>query len=117
MERYENICKMIAEQQKGKEGTPAWMVGEQLKEIASREPVSAELLEKDLAVTEMNLEKAADQIKKKADELHKAQKGNCVCVPPNVAEEVLRKFYGLPKKGETVDQPAATEVLDLGDFL
>lgn len=117
MERYEKVCELIAEQQKGKEGTPAWMVGEQLKEIASREPVSAELLEKDLAVPEMNLAKAADQIKKKADELHKAQKGNCVCVPPDVAEEVLRKFYGLPKKGETIDRPTGPEVLDLGDFL
>ncbi len=117
MERYENICNMIAEQQKGKEGTPAWMVGEQLKEIASREPVSAELLEKDLAVPEMNLEKAADQIKKKADELHKKQKGNCVCVPPDVAEDVIRKFYGLPKRGETVYKPTGPQVLSLADFL
>ena len=44
--------ELIAQQQKGHEAQPRFMIGEQLKEIAAREPLCAEILEKDLTVKE-----------------------------------------------------------------
>ena len=73
------------------------MVGEQLKDICAADPHCAELVAQDLENKDMSLEKAAAKIKAYADELHKKQKGNCVCVPPNEAERIIREFYGLPK--------------------
>ncbi|MBQ8893059.1 MAG: hypothetical protein IJ043_01470, partial [Clostridia bacterium] len=55
MSNYDIVAAEIERQLKGKEGTAPWMVGEQLKEIARREPASAELLAKDLAVEAMSI--------------------------------------------------------------
>lgn len=95
----------IAAQQKGKENTAPWMVGEQLKEICSREPLAAELVDKDLDVKEMSLEECEKKIRKWADS-HK--KGNCAVVPPNVAEKIIREFYGIPMAGKNNPSAAAT---------
>ena len=83
----------IAAQQKGRDGTPAWMVGEQLKDMCREDPRCEELLDKDLDVKEMGLEKAAAKIKEFADK-HKT--GNFACVTPIQADRILREFYGLP---------------------
>lgn len=116
--------ELIEAQQKGKEGTPAYMVGEQLKDICRSEPASADLVEKDLAIESMSLAAAAGKIKAHADELHKKQKGNCVCITPDVAERIIREFYGLPSAAEPhpaapVPEPAAEDsgFLNLDDFL
>lgn len=111
----ENIIK---EQQAGKENTPEWMIGEQLLEMARRSPLAAELLERDLTVPEMDLTAAAGQMKKYADEKKKTIKGNCVCVTPLEAEQVLRKFYHLPED-EPDQKPAegAGVIVNLADFL
>lgn len=115
-----NVFEKIEAQQKGLEHTPAWMVGEQLKDICRREPASAELIAQDLEVKEMSLTEAEKQIKAWADK--QPQKGGCVCVPPDVAEEILRKFYGLPEAGAPEPKPAApagsgSKILDLSSFL
>lgn len=91
-----SAIEKITAQQKGKEGTDVWMVGQQLKDILREDPSLEDILDKDLDVTEMSLADCAGRIKSFADELHKKQKGNCVCVPPNVAEDIIREFYGLP---------------------
>ena len=85
--------------QQGEEGTDVWMIGEQLLEIAEREPASAALIEKDLEVAEMSLPEAAKAMKAFADEKHRKIKGNCICVTPKEADGVLRKFYGLDLLG------------------
>jgi len=90
------VFEKIEAQQKGHEGTPAWMVGEQLKDICAADVSCAELVAQDLENKDMSLEKAAGKIKAFADGLHKKQKGSCVCVPPNEAERIIREFYGLP---------------------
>jgi hypothetical protein len=97
----ENLMKMIARQQ-GAEGTVEWMIGEQLKEIAAREPASAALLEKDLDVAAMSLTNAAHAMKAFSDQKRAAskEKKSCVCITPKEADEVLRKFYGLPTDTE-----------------
>ena len=89
------LFEMIREQQKGHENGPVFMVGEQLKEIASREPHCAELLEKDLAMPAMSLVEAEKKLKAYADANHKGAKS--FCISPMKAEEILREFYGLPK--------------------
>ena len=97
---YTRLEEKIRAQQ-GVEGKDVWMIGEQLLEIAEREPASAELLEKDLEVTAMSLPEAAKAMKAFADEKHRKIKGNFVCVTPKEADGVLRKFYGLPEKTDT----------------
>lgn len=75
------------------------MVGEQLKDIALAEPAAAELLEQDLQKKGMGLADAEKKIKARADEIHKNMKGGGgVAVPPWEAEDILRKFYGLPER-------------------
>ena len=82
----------ITAQQKGKDMTPAWMVGEQMKDMCRMDPRCEELLDKDLDVKEMGLEKAAAKIKEYADK-HKT--GNFACVTPIQSDRILREFYGL----------------------
>lgn len=109
------LQELIAEQQKGHEDKPRWMIGEQLKEIASKEPASAELIERDLQIKEMSLAAAESKFKEYAD---KHKKGSCFVITPNVAEGILREFYGLPKAGEAPAEPAPQEgYIDLSSFL
>ena len=104
------VIEMIEGQQKGQEDTPAFYVGEHLKDICRETPGAAELLVRDLAVPEMSIAKAEEKIKDCADK--KKSKGKCVCVTFKESEKILREFYGLPMPGET----AAPEIIDLNDF-
>ena len=114
------VFDLITRQQEGKEGSPAWMVGEQLREICRAEPHSAELLLRDLADKSMDLTAAAGKIKAWADK--QKRHGNCVCVPPNVAEGILREFYGLPGRADAAEAAPekkgseSPELLDLDSF-
>ncbi len=115
------VFEKIEQQQKGKEGTDVWMVGEQLKDICRREPGCAELVEKDLEA--LPIDTAAKKIKDWADKLHKKQGGSCVCVPPDVAEGIIREHYGLPAANTqqpddpTANMQQAAGILDLDAFL
>lgn len=117
-----NVFEMIEAQQKGKEETAVWMVGEQLKDICRREPGCQQIVAEDLASQDMSIDKCEKKIKAYAN---KHRKGSCAVVPPNVAEDIIREFYGLPKGGGAVLQlvPAAPEPkgadggLSLDDFL
>lgn len=95
MGAYEKISA-----QQGQKGTSKWMIGEQLKDILRREPDLAPLIEEDLET--LSLDGCADAMRRKADELHKELGGRCVCIPPDVAEAVIRKYFGLPDAGEDV---------------
>ena len=109
------VFEKIEAQQKGKENTAEWMVGEQLKDICRREPRAAELVDKDLDVKEMSISECEKKIRAWADS-HK--KGNCAVVPPNVAEEIIRKFYGIPEaKAEQPQQGSSAEIIDFANFL
>lgn len=117
----EKLFELIAVQQKGHENELLYMVGEQLKDMARREPAIVELLKQDLEVPEMSLAKAEGKIKAYSDS-HRGGK-SCFCVTPIVAEGILREFYGLPKRDTEKVQEAAPAVsnsapkLDLSDFL
>ena len=87
--------KKITEQQKGKEDTAPFYVGEQLKDIIKNNPAAAEIVAADLDVKEMSIDNCEKKIKEYAD---KHKKGNFVCVPPPVAEKIIVEFYGIPQK-------------------
>lgn len=113
-----NVFEKIESMQKGIENTAPWMVGEQLKDICRREPACADLVLKDLEMQGMGLKDCEKQIKAWAD---KNKKGNCCCVPPNVAESIIREFYGLPEAKPQETKTQKTEhtgkILDLSAFL
>ena len=113
------LYDLIAEQQKGHENKPRFMIGEQLKEIAEREPLSAELLERDLEIEEMNLEAAEKHFQEYADKNH--GKAKAFCITPKVAERLLREFYGLPIPEENAPEKKEADssagYIDLSSFL
>ena len=115
----EQALKAIAAQQP-KERSAVWMVGEQLKDMVRAEPETAALIAADLAGAGMTL---ADAEKKIAEAARKNKVGNVGCVTPAEADEILRKFYGLPQKQEREtaareeDANETPELLDLADFL
>ena len=113
------LYDLIAEQQKGHENEPRFMIGEQLKEIAEREPLSAELLERDLEIKEMNLEAAEKHFQEYADKNH--GKAKAFCITPKVAERLLREFYGLPIPEENAPEKKEADssagYIDLSSFL
>ena len=113
------LFDLIAEQQKGHETEPRFMIGEQLKETAEREPLSAELLERDLEIEEMNLEAAEKHFQEYADRNH--GKAKAFCITPKVAERLLREFYGLPIPEENAPEKKEADssagYIDLSSFL
>ena len=112
-----NLIEMITAQQQGHQNDDVFMVGEQLKDMASREPAIVDILKNDLTVAEMSSTHAAAKIKAYADK--NKGKANCFCVTPIVAEGILREFYGLPQKTSETQTMVAPSVqkIDLSDFL
>lgn len=110
------LAALEAQQAKVKDRSPQWMVAEQLKDICRREPASAELIAQDLDDPAMSIVEAEKKIKARAD---KNKQGNFACVNPAEAEEILRKFYGLPAPGQAGEPETAARVgfLNLADFL
>ena len=114
------VEKIENQQAKEKGRTAAWMVGEQLKDIARREPESAELIDKDLDIPEMSIQQAEKKIKAYAD-AHRT--GSFACVTPVEAERILREFYGLNPSVGSADTSSVrggkgdSEIIDLGAFL
>lgn len=116
------VFEMIEAQQKGKEDTTVFMVGEQLKDICRADPACAEIVAKDLEVAAMSIDVCEKKIKAQADKLSKEKKLCSVGISPKAAEGIIREFYGLPVAGETAaiaPAPAAEAptFLDLGDLL
>lgn len=108
----------IEKQQVGHGHDSVWMVGEQLKDICRREERSAELIATDLK--ENKAMSIAEAEKKIAAQARKNKVGNCGCVSPYEAEEILRKFYGLGEPGDPDPVPqetAESKIIDLADFL
>lgn len=120
----QQLIDKICEQQQGKENTDVFMVGEQLKDICRNSPDAVEIVLQDLDIPEMGIDKAARKIKEHADELKKNIKGNCVCVPPNVAENVIKEFYGIKEivNSKTFanlqeESRKTADFIDLKDFI
>ena len=112
------VIDKITALQQGLEGSDAFVVGEQIKGIC-KDPVCAELVEKDLEGEGMGLKECAAKIKEYADK-HKDESGRFAFVPPDVAEGIIRDFYGLPAKADKPEKKAEREpggIINLEDFL
>lgn len=109
------LIEIIAKQQSGHENEPIFMIGEQLKEMAAADKKVEELLIQDLQRSGMSLKDAAKELQKHSD--NNRGKASCYCITPNVAEGILRKFYGLPERKENKSPGADTPAIDLSDFL
>ena len=103
---YDNLERCIRHQLQGHDGDTVEMVGEQLLDMARGDDNAASILLNDMGVQDLTIEKAEKKIRAYADELHKKNKSNCVGVSPKKAEEILRKFYGLP----AAEEAAAAEI-------
>ena len=103
----------IEKAQQGLEGTDAFAVGEQLKEICE-DPACAELVAKDLEQKGMSLQDCAAKVKAYAD-AHRKKGANFSYVSPKAAEGIIREFYGLP--GRAAQPPAPRKAAEQGDFL
>ena len=119
MSKLEEAIAKI-ESQQSKEHDAVWGVGEQLKDIIIDSPELAELVLADLDVPAMSLAMCEKKIKERADSLNK-NRWRCVCVCPAEAEDIIRKFYGLPPKvyrgrPEPAPKEDPTEVVDLESF-
>ena len=97
MSKYDELAALIESQQKGKEDTDVFMVGEQLKDIGAESEHNAEILLQDVAMKEMNLVAAAAKLKDYADKNRKGAK--CFCIASIVADGILRGFYGIEARG------------------
>lgn len=110
----EAIAAIEAQQPKNR--SAVWMVGEQLKDIVRESEAAAEILLTDLRENkEMTLAAAEEKI---AERAKKNKVGNCGCVTPAEAEDILREFFGLPERGtDAAPQTERRKVVDLADFL
>lgn len=97
-----SVFDKIEAQRKGKEGTDIWMVGMQLMDIIRAEGCE-ELVEADIDT--ITLQTVAGKIKAYADSHH--GKERCFCVPPNVAEDIIRQAYGITKTERPKEKPEA----------
>lgn len=116
----EKVVAAISEQQKGKEETAVFMVGEQLKDICRSTPGAAELVLKDLEIPEMSIGKCEKKIKALADERHKKNKGNCAFVSPLESDKIIREFYGIAEAAEAEPRhikPIRGRLIDIDSFL
>ena len=106
MNDLEKAIELI-EKQQPKKRDAVWMVGEQLKDILRGEPDKAELVKNDLEHGGMSLAACEKEIAARAK---KNSTGNVGVVTPIEAEDILRKFYGLPERG------AASEAAEAGEI-
>ena len=107
-----NVFEIIEQQQKGHENEPRFAIGEQLKEMCRRDPAVAEMVAQDLEKEEMSLEAVEKHFHDYADKNHGSKK--VFCITPVVAEQLIRKFYGLSAEAPVQQEG---DFLDLSSFL
>lgn len=120
LEQLQKTIDAIAKQQP-KARNAVWMVGEQLKDILRESPDLAPLVLEDLSAKKTALADCEKEIKAFADK-HKT--GSFACVIPSEADEIIRKHFGLPVKGDAPkaepepepEQEAALEAAAEDDF-
>ena len=107
------VIKKIEEQQKLNVNTPAFTVGEHLKDILKKcSSQCCEIVLKDLEVEKMSISECEKRIAKYAS-VHR--NGNTSFCPPNVAEEIICKFYGISTESKPVESNST--FVDLSDFI
>ena len=117
------LAAIAAQQQKHKQGTAPWCVGEQLKEMLRDQPEAAGLVAADLEQDGMGL---ADCERKIAAFAKAHRSGGVGFCGPADAERIIREFYGMPERPKREErrepEPAAEKkparrAVRLTDFL
>ena len=108
MSVFDELKEKKEGQRKGHDEDAVYYCGEHILDICRGNEAFAEIVLTDLDNAEMTVEKCEREIKKYAD---KHKKGNCAVVPPKVAEDIIRKFYGLPGVD---DEPESAEPVSAG---
>lgn len=112
---FDELKAKIDEQRKGHDEDAVYYCGEQILDICRGNDKFAEIVLTDLNNAEMSVEKCERKIKAYAD---KHKKGGCAVVPPKVAEEIIRKFYGLPGADDEPESAAPVSAgIDLTAYL
>lgn len=112
MEKIKEAVDAIKAQQKGlKKGSPAWCVGEQLKDMCRSIPGAAELVAQDMTVKEMGIVEAEKKIRAAADDYHKKNGGSIGFVSPMEADRILREFYGIHGEAAPVQEKEEREAV------
>lgn len=107
----EALLKKIAQQQKGKEKSPVYGVGEQLKEICEDNPEYCKIVLSDIDTKGMTISDCEKKIHEQAN------KNGGFCSYKD-AEKIIREFYGLPAPGQKPQsQTSQMPVLNLADFM
>lgn len=114
------IQEISTQQEKLSEYSPAFQLGEQLKDILSESPEVAVIVLEDLKQPGMKL---TDCEKKIAAFAQSHRSGNTGCCPPKEADRIIREFYGIPARqtAPAIMRPAMPKQqpkkLSLTDFL
>ena len=130
MTDFQKAClEKLKEQTKNKSGTVN-MVGRQIWDLVRTHPDFAEIICTDLDNPNMTVSMCEGRIHAAADERHKTEKGSCAAISPAEAENIIRKFYGLPEipgqdpfeetDPQSSPDPAAASgdnIINLEDFL
>lgn len=116
-------------QTKDKSGTVN-LCGRQIWDLIRTNEGFAEIVNADLDNPQMSVEMCEKQIRAAADEKHRKTKGSCAGISPAEAENIIRKFYGLPGIPEREEWPeedvlpepakrkeAEADIISLEDFL
>ena len=108
----EAVGKIEAQQAGLAEWEPAFMVGEQLKEMCRRIPGAAELIAQDLEREGMSLRDAEAKIRERADELHKKVRGGKASLEKRAAHDKTdeaKEKDAKAGKGKKDEKKAAVE--------
>lgn len=112
------LSNTIAKQvEKEDEFSPVRMVGRQLMDIVGQNEQAAAVVLEDL--------KGGHTVQKCEAEIYKwakaHKKGNRACCPPDIADGIIRKYFGLPEDGEKPQQrpqpKQKNKTINLADFL
>lgn len=91
MNELEKVLQAIEEQQKKLGDSPAFWVGEQLKDILRETPAAAQIVMEDFSAGHTVAE-CEKKIKEYADKHRRGSAGFC---PPQEADRIIREFFGI----------------------
>lgn len=113
MTSVEQAVEIItAQQEKQKEQSQAWCVGEQLKDLLRNDEAAAAIVVKDLEQDGMDIEACECEIR------NFAMKNGGFCGPKD-SEDIIRKFYGIENTHSPAPAKSAArrKKISVTDFL
>lgn len=116
MNELEKVLQAIEEQQKKLGDSPAFWVGEQLKDILRETPAAAQIVMEDFSAGHTVAE-CEKKIKEYADKHRRGSAGFC---PPQEADRIIREFFGITgcTQGATpAEKRTARRAINLADFM